>query len=562
MKLRIGVKIFISFFIITVLIILVSVIGFSGMNSLNSSYQEIVNVNLPVETLVKEVRSINLEQVAAARGYIIYKDEQYPTLFRQLSKQLEDVFKKIEDNIDTPESKEYLQSLKKADEEYSKGVEVIFNYVREGKIDEAVAYGENIRGQVTEIKEITSTWSAYVNNLDAEILKQSDNDMKSRILLLIIMIAAAIAGSVVIGINLTRIIARPIKALTQIAGKMSEGDLTQTIPDIRSRDEISDLGKAFSLMVSSLRSLIVNVNDASQELVASSEELAASSEEVSKVSEQVAIAVSELATGASEQAILSEKGNTEIIETVEGLSRIAEDMEMSNKMMVHTKAVVNNGEALVKYQETKVYENNQTSAEVSEAITELSNKSSEIGQILGVIQGIADQTNLLALNAAIEAARAGEAGKSFSVVADEIRKLAEQSSFSVKQIDSIIKQVQASVDTAVAKMDNSKAAVHEQTTALENTVSAFNDIAKEVDAISGKIMLVAEASAALSKKAVQAGDNMTGIASVAQQTAASTQEVAASTEEQSSTVHQITDAAEGLSQLAVQLQESISRFKI
>lgn len=376
------------------------------------------------------------------------------------------------------------------------------------------------------------------------------------------MIAAAIAGAVVIGINLTRIIARPIKALTQIAGKMSEGDLTQTIPDIRSRDEISDLGKAFSLMVSSLRSLIVNVNDASQELVASSEELAASSEEVSKVSEQVAIAVSELATGASEQAILSEKGNTEIIETVEGLSRIAEDMEQSNKMMVHTKAVVNNGEALVKYQETKVYENNQTSAEVSEAITELSNKSAEIGQILGVIQGIADQTNLLALNAAIEAARAGEAGKSFSVVADEIRKLAEQSSFSVKQIDSIIKQVQASVDTAVAKMDNSKAAVHEQTTALENTVSAFNDIAKEVDAISGKIMLVAEASAALSKKAVQAGDNMTGIASVAQQTAASTQEVAASTEEQSSTVHQITDAAEGLSQLAVQLQESISRFKI
>lgn len=186
MKLRIGVKIFISFFIITVLIILVSVIGFSGMNSLNSSYQEIVNVNLPVETLVKEVRSINLEQVAAARGYIIYKDEQYPTLFRQLSKQLEDVFKKIEDNIDTPESKEYLQSLKKADEEYSKGVEVIFNYVREGKIDEAVAYGENIRGQVTEIKEITSTWSAYVNNLDAEILKQSDNDMKSRILLLLL----------------------------------------------------------------------------------------------------------------------------------------------------------------------------------------------------------------------------------------------------------------------------------------------------------------------------------------------------------------------------------------
>ena len=472
------------------------------------------------------------------------------------------MFKKIEDNIDTPESREYLQALKKADEEYSKGVEVIFNYVREGKMEEAIAYGENIRGQVTEIKEITSVWSNYVNKLDAEILKQTDSDMKSRILLLIIMIAAAIVGAIVIGVNMTRIIATPIKGLTKIAGKISEGDLTQTIPEIRSRDEISELGKAFSLMLSNLRGLIVNVNDASQELVASSEELAASSEEVSKVSEQIAIAVSELATGASEQANLSEKGSTEIIETVEGLSRIAEDMAESNQMMVHTKTVVGNGEALVKYQEEKVLENNQTSAEVSEAITELSGKSVEIGKILGVIRGIADQTNLLALNAAIEAARAGEAGKSFSVVADEIRKLAEQSSSSVKQIDSIIKQVQSSVDTAVAKMDKSKAAVEEQTAALENTVSAFNDIAREVDTVSGKILLVAEASEALSRKAVLAGDDMTGIASVAQQTAASTQEVAASAEEQSSTVHQITDAAEGLSQLAVQLQESISRFRV
>ncbi|WP_313559407.1 methyl-accepting chemotaxis protein [Ruminiclostridium cellobioparum] len=562
MKLRIGVKILFSFSIVTVLIILVSVIGFSGMNSLNRSYEEIVNVNLPVETLVKEVRSINLEQVAAARGYIIYKDEQYPTLFRALSKQLEDVFKKIEADAETPESREYLKSLKKADEEYSKGVEVIFNYVREGKIEEAVAYGDNIRGQVNEIKEITSVWSAYVNKMDAEILKQTDKDMKSRILLLIIMIAAAIFGAIVIGINLTRIIARPVKGLTEIAGKISEGDLTQTVPETGSGDEISELGKAFSLMVANLRGLIVNVNDASQELVASSEELAASSEEVSKVSEQIATAVSELATGASEQAILSEKGNAEILETVEGLSRIAEEMAESNKMMEYTKTVVNNGEALVKYQEEKVLENNQTSAEVSEAITELSGKSAEIGKILEVIRGIADQTNLLALNAAIEAARAGEAGKSFSVVADEIRKLAEQSSSSVKQIDSIIKQVQASVGTAVAKMDKSKAAVEEQTAALENTVSAFNDIAREVDTISGKILLVAEASEALSKKAVLAGDDMTGIASVAQQTAASTQEVAASAEEQSSTVRQITDAAEGLSQLAVQLQESISRFQV
>ncbi len=562
MKIKIGVKIFISFFVITLLIILVSFIGLNGMNTLENSYEVIINDNLPVETLVKDARALNLEQAAAVRGYMLYKDEQYVNQYNEVLNQLETIYKNIENKISTAESKEFLSKLKKANGEYNQGVQVIFGMVKDGKMDEAIAYGKNIKGSVLEIQKLVDNWSTYVNRLNSDIVSETKNDMEDRITLSFIIILISLLGAAAIGFVLTMSIARPVKALTRAAAMVSEGDLTQEVPRIKSRDEIYELGNAFKQMVNNLRGLIVNVSNASQELVASSEELAASSEEVTKVSEQISVAVTELARGASEQAISSEKGNAKILQTVEGLSQIAEDMAQSEKMMEEAKDAVNNGEDTVKDQEAKVRQNNETSLEVAAAITELSDKSKEIGQILEVIRGISDQTNLLALNAAIEAARAGEAGKGFSVVADEIRKLAEQSNSSVKQIDLIIKEVQAGVSSAVDKMDKSKAVVHEQTKSLENTIAAFDNIASVVETLSHKVVQVAEASSALSKNAVQAGDEMTGIASVAQQTAASTQEVAASTEEQASTVHQITEAAEGLSQLALQLQESIMKFRI
>ncbi len=562
MKLNLGVKIFTSFFVITFLIVLVSVIGLNGMYSVNSSYGVIVNESIPVEILVKEVRSINLEQVATVRGYMVYREEQFTEQYKSLSDRLNLVFKEIEVKAKTTDSQEFLKALKASHDEYDKGVQVIFDKVRNGEMDEAIALGTSVKENVDDIERITEDWSTYVNNLDAQAIDKTENDIKVRINILLIIVIITVLGAVLVGYILTINIARPIKALTTIAGRISEGDLTQQIPKIRSKDEIRELGHAFSNMVLNLRTLIVNVNDASQELVASSEELAASSEEVSKVSEQIAITVSELARGASEQAVSSEKGNAKILDTVEGLARIAEDMSNSEKIMQQAKEVVKKGEDSVRYQEQKVKENNETSLEVADAISELSDKSQEIGKILEVIRSISDQTNLLALNAAIEAARAGEAGKGFSVVADEIRKLAEQSSFSVKQIDTIIREVQSGVNSAVVKMDKSKAVANEQSASLVNTVAAFDNIADVVENINSKIVMVAERSQDLSRNAVQAGDEITGIASVAQQTAASTQEVAAATEEQSSTVHQITDAAEGLTQLALQLQDSIRKFKV
>lgn len=562
MRVKIGTKIVVSFMVIISLMLIVSFIGLMGMNVMEKRYNQIVRTNLIIENQIEKVRSLTLEQVAAIRGYIIYKDEQYPALFNTINEQIDSAYVQLESKMQAEESKEFLMQIKEQHAAYNTGGQEVFELIREGHTTQAISKGNDLRRYVTQIKEATNSWSTEVQSLNAEIIEDIEKDVASRQKTLLILVSVSLIGAITAAVYLQRSIAVPLKKLTHVAATVSEGDLTQDIPVIKSRDEVYDLAKAFGLMVENLRKLIGNVNTVSHDLVASGEELAASSEEVAKVSEQITMAVSELAKGASDQAVSSEKGAYKISEIVEGLSHITRDMSHVNIMVQEAQETVEAGEKSVKYQEVKVHESTEVSGVVAASIGDLAGKSKQIGKILDVIRGISDQTNLLALNAAIEAARAGEAGKGFSVVADEIRKLAEQSGSSVKQIEDIISEVQLGVEDAVRQMDRSKAVSNEQTAALSQTVKAFSDISTVFTSVSKNIKLVSKAAGILNENATEAGEAITDIASVAEESAANSEELAASAEEQTSTINQVAQSAEYLSKLASQLQESINQFTL
>lgn len=562
MRVKIGTKIMLSFIVVILFIVFVSLYLLTGLQGVRDGYHTVATVNLPVVEQVEEAHSLLLEQISAIRGFIIYKDEKYSTQYDETNIKLEESYGLIEGAIRTQAVTDRIKRLREQHGEYDAGCLEIFRLIREGRTDEALALAENVRQYVAEMDETTNELVRQIKDENERITGALEKDIENRVLISILIVVLALLAAVLAGVYLTRSVAVPVRALTRIAGKVSEGDLAQVVPRIRTRDEIHALGEAFSVMVASLRSLIGNVHDASQELVASSEEMSASSEEITKISEQIAAAVTELAKGASDQAVSSDKGNGMIRDILEGLARIAEDMSDSERMVEAARDVVKAGAGSVEYQEVKVGENVEVSEEVSSAIRDLSEKSREIGQILDVIRGIAEQTNLLALNAAIEAARAGDAGKGFAVVSDEIRKLAEQSGASVKQIGGIIGEVQASVDATVARIGRSKAVVAEQSQALNETVKAFNEISKVVEALTQNVKAVSEASSALSKNALRAGEAIGEIAGVSQEIASSAEELAASTQEQTSTLHQISGAADGLTGLATQLEDNVGRFTL
>ena len=360
----------------------------------------------------------------------------------------------------------------------------------------------------------------------------------------------------------SRSIANPIKKLSEVAEAIAAGDLTQSVPSVKSKDEIGKLSDAFANMIYKLRSFIYEVSEMSANTAASSEEMMASSDEINSVSEQIAVAINDLAKGAAEQAESTEKSNYKIIDVVDGLNEISHEMAESENLAATAKNTVAVGKDSVQYQTVKMNENKEMTGTVANAIITLAERSKEIEDILTVIKSISEQTNLLSLNAAIEAARAGEQGRGFAVVAGEIGKLAEQSGLSVNKIDTIIKEVQDGVSNAVREIEKAQTVVNEQEAALTDTVKAFHSIEEVVTAMNVNIMKVIDVSKTLDLNAKEAGEAISDIASISEENASGTEEVAASTQEQSAVIKQIAEASRSLSIMAADLQKSIEVFRI
>jgi len=220
------------------------------------------------------------------------------------------------------------------------------------------------------------------------------------------------------------------------------------------------------------------------------------------------------------------------------------------------------GFEIIKVLVNKTEENNKALRIVYDAIVSNNESAEQIEKASSMIQNIADQTNLLALNAAIEAARAGDAGRGFSVVADEIRKLAEQSNNFTNDIKLVIGDLKSKSTDAVETMLQVKTIVELQTQSVSETENKFNGIAEAIEAVKKVIEK-------LNKSAQEMTDNKNivveltqNLSAISEENAAGTQEASASMEEQAATVEEIARSAEGLAVIAQDLQHQINRFKV
>ncbi len=318
--------------------------------------------------------------------------------------------------------------------------------------------------------------------------------------LTVILIALAIVTVlIIIPIN------RSMKEILARLEELSKYDFTKSIT-LDQKDELGLIAKSFNHVVKNIIKLIVDTRHLGETVVSESDKMIASTDEISVASERIAGTITELAKGASEQAKSTGNYSRKLQGIVGGLAVINNDMQLSETLTQKATGAVEVGAGLVKEQENKMLENKQVCQKVSSSVVELAGKSNEISQIVGVIQGIAEQTNLLALNAAIEAARAGEQGRGFAVVADEVRKLAEQVSVSGAKIIEIVKEVQASVTHTTDEMNIVTTVVDDQEISLGKIVRVFKEISEVVNSMQSKIKTVAENTKTLSADAKAAGD--------------------------------------------------------
>ena len=376
-----------------------------------------------------------------------------------------------------------------------------------------------------------------------------------------VIIISTLLLALIVSIFFSRQITKPIKKLQQFMEQISSGDLSIKIDVEDKGDEISDLYNSAYKMSNQLNELIEEVSSTSEQVSASAEELVAIADESSKAIEQIA-AMSQIASEGAEAQLTSIKDVK--VETDLLLKESKQIANSSNEMADLTKQTVvitNNGEKRVEEVLIEMREINETIKHTSDVIINLGNQSKEIESILTIISDIANQTNLLALNAAIEAARAGEHGRGFAVVADEVRKLAEESQESTKQIEGIIHTIQRETEKAVASIRVGTSKVSSGLDKTESVNDAFNTIKESLLNVDDKVKVVSLSINTIVNSVNLVLNSVDTVSEAADKGAASSQENSAATEEQLATMEELASSAEHLANLSENLQVKLSQFK-
>nr|WP_295971236.1 methyl-accepting chemotaxis protein [uncultured Bacillus sp.] len=375
----------------------------------------------------------------------------------------------------------------------------------------------------------------------------------------IVTAAALIIGIVLIFI-ITISIMKPIKELQQKVLTVSRGDLTEDI-QIRSNDEIGQLGKSFNTMQDSLRSLVQKVDLNAEQVTASAQQLAASSEQTSDATEYVAENIQKVANSAEQQTSEIDSNARSLDEISKGVLLITERTNKVSDLAQQTKKQAEAGGHAVTNTVNQMNSIYQSVSESNTMIKSLHESTKKVSSILDVITGIAEQTNLLSLNAAIEAARAGEQGKGFAVVADEVRKLADQSQQSVKEIDEILQRIQKDTESSVQNMDRVTDDVLEGVHISNEAIEKFNEISKSTYEITPQLEEISETIQEIAASVEEVTTTANELAYIARENATASEGVAASVEEQLASMEEITASAQELSRMAEDLKAAISQFK-
>jgi methyl-accepting chemotaxis protein len=379
---------------------------------------------------------------------------------------------------------------------------------------------------------------------------------------LLITLAIALLVGVILIVLFSNHLAKPIKRVSQRVGEVAEGNLSSEKLTVKNNDEIGMLAEHVNHMTDNLRHMIGQVSEASEQVAATSEELTASAEETSKATETITGSIQEVATGTDKQVESANSSNKIVADISRGMERIGFNVQSVNDSALETARTAETGTAVISRTINQINLINDKTLAIQSIVDQLGGKSNEIGKIVSMITDVAEQTNLLALNAAIEAARAGEHGKGFAVVADEVRKLAEQSGHAAGQISQLIQDIRNDINHSVSSMGEGRAAVQEGITLVNLAGESFESITNAINHVSEQIHEVSAAvqqASSGTQSMVAAIDETTKISG---ESAGYIQTVAASAEEQNASMQEISTAADNLSKMAEELQGAVRSFKL
>lgn len=378
---------------------------------------------------------------------------------------------------------------------------------------------------------------------------------------LVAMAVCAIPGQLMWARAFRRRILEPLRDLGGVMTEAGKGDLTVSAIAPHA-DEIGLLVNECNGLITSLAEIAGQVRTSAESVTNAATQLSASSQEINASSMEISSSVQQIAHGAELQSRKVEETSAAMQSMSTTIQEIATRAVEASSTSDDAAQAAAAGEQATREAIAKIGEVRDAIQILAGSVETLGHRSAEIGSIVDVITTIADQTNLLSLNAAIEAARAGESGRGFSVVAEEVRKLAEGSGKAAEQIGELIKDVQQETAKALKYMEIGTSEVHVGAAVVERSGESLRVINEAVTRTVAIAQEIAAVTADQARRTTNIDKAMHDIAAVVEQNAASAEETAAAAEQQTACMEEISSSAQDLADMARRLEESALQFHL
>ncbi|MGG0934660.1 HAMP domain-containing methyl-accepting chemotaxis protein [Brevibacillus centrosporus] len=498
-----------------------------------------------------------LTDISATRGENgmddgLDKASRYAEQFQKTAEEMKQV---------NPEDQERLEKIKSAfDDYYAIGQKMAHVFIDQGYeqgkllMDDFDLQAENINAEVDaylqeKVLEITTSVGSIQDSIE----------LSNRLMLMFFLVVLVVSS--VVAYVLSRSIIKPLRLLNQKALVIADGKLDQPVV-IQSRDEVGQLGTAFEKMRTNLNVLIQEVKKTADEVAASSEELTVGAERTAESSRQIVSSVKEIADGAERQQHSSNQSARSMEEVNAGIHMVATSSSAVAELSLTMSELAKLGDDTVSRVAAQMEQINNQTEQTNEIIRTLDAHSTQIVDILRVMEAITGQTQILALNAAIEAARAGEQGKGFAIVAEEVRKLAGQSQESAARIAHLIEEIRTYMATAVSAMSESSRETASGMQVASEASDIFTTIRNSIIEVTDQVQEVSASAEQMAANTQQVSEAVILMKEIANQALAYAKTTVNSVDEQLLSCEDVASSADKLNREALRLQALVSKFDV